>query len=141
MASYTAWVELLLLVVLFVGAMGIIGTNLNAEYDKNADLTFGLQTNSTQNALQGMQKDIVNSTNEGQSSMTDFGIFKLATLPKIIFTISAVLWDFVSGSFIKSIVGLMQIGAYSNIVITVFTLLYWIAIAFILLKLVTRMIP
>jgi len=141
MATYTSWIELLLMVVLFVGAIGIIGMNLNQTYDKNADLTFGLQTNSTQLAVQKLQTTITNSTSEGQSSMTDFGIFKLTTLPTIIFAISSLLWDFVSGNFINSIVGLMQIGAYTNMVIVVFKLIYWIAVAFVLIKLVTRMIP
>lgn len=136
--TFSAWIELIIMAILFVGSIAIIGSSMNNYYGKNYDLTYGLQTNETQNAIVSLQEDVVNSTSSGQSSMTDFGIYKLATLPHIMLVATSLLWDFVSGSFINTLVGMMSLGEYANLVIVLIKILYWLAIAFILLKLILK---
>lgn len=138
MATYTSLIEMLLLVVVFVTTIGIIGLNLNSIYSQDKDLTFGLQTNNTQKALENLQSNFQNSTNEGQSSMTDYGIFKLATLPGIVFSIMSTLFNFITGGFINTIVYMMNLGAYSAMIIVFLRSLFIIGVFFIFIKIITR---
>jgi hypothetical protein len=46
--------------------------------------------------------------------------------------------SFASGSWIKSLVGLMNLGDYTNIVTTIFQMLYFFLIIFLLIKLLLR---
>jgi len=140
-ATYGAWIEVLVMIILFVGALAIIGGQMNNLYNQNKDLTYGLQTNETQTALNNLQGNFVNSTSEGQSSMTDFGIFKLTTLPFLVLSTTSLLWNFISGNFINILVGMMGLGEFTGIVIILIKILYYLAISFILIKLILKVIP
>ena len=136
--TLSIWIELTILLIIVVAIMGIIGTNMNAQTGQSHDLTFGLQTNTTQDAIVSLQGTITNSTSEGQTSLTDYGIFKLATLPHIIYVSVSMLWNFIGGNFINTLVGMMYLGEYSTLLIIFLKLLYWLAIAFILIKLILK---
>ena len=139
-ATYGGIIEIMLFIVLFIAVITIIGVSMNATYEKNNDLTFGIVTNDTMNDLTEYQKTLDNSTKEGGMSFSSLGILQLLTLPKMINGIMSLTWSFVSGNFINAIVDAMNLGDYSFIVIVVFKLLYFIGLGLILLKILTKVV-
>lgn len=140
-STFGLWIEMLLFIILFIAIIGIIGSEMNTKYDKNYDLTMGLNLSQQEADLRQYSRDVVNDTSQGQSSMSDFGIFKLATAPKILISAVTILWSFVSGDFIFHLVDAMHLGIFGSYIIWIFRSLYVIALAFLLLKLVLRMWP
>lgn len=124
--------------MLFVVGLTIISTNMNNIYDDNHDLSYGLVSNETINDLEQYQTTLAESTNKGQSTLTSFGYFILSTLPTMILSANSLIWGFISGGFINNIVGLMNLGEFSGIIIIIFRLLYFFAIGFILMKILTK---
>jgi hypothetical protein len=139
--TFGSWIETLLIVILFVGTITIIGVNMNQLYGKDHDLSYGIVTNDTLQKMKGFQGNMVNNTQSGQSSVTDFGIIKLTTIPSIINFALTMIWEFVSGGFINRLVELMNLGSYASTVIIVFKLLYFITIGFIFVRLILRVNP
>jgi hypothetical protein len=139
-ATYGTWIELIIFVVLFVGVLGILSYTINNNYGTNIDLSYGINSNDTINNLKSLQVDFDDTAKNGQASFSSLGIFMLTTIPKMIMTVTSMVWGFVAGSWINSIVGLMNLGDYAGLIITLFKLLYFIAIGFILIKIVTRIV-
>jgi hypothetical protein len=139
-ATYGGWIEVILFIMLFVGVLAVISISMNSKYGSNHDLTMGIATNSTTNSLKDLQVTLANSTKEGQSSFSSLGIFQLTTIPRMMTAFGTLLWDFVTGSFINSIVESMNLGDYSAIVIVIFKLLYFITLILILIKIITRVV-
>lgn len=137
--TFGAWIEAIIFIVLFVAAFTIIGNNMNTTYNKNYDTSFGLGINNTLDSLKSYQGNIDNST-KGDSSFNSQGWLVLTTLPAIIKTTLTLIWSFITGGFINSIVGIMGLGEYSIYVIILFRILYFVAIGFILLKILTKVV-
>lgn len=136
--TYMIWVEMILFFILFITIMGIIGSEMNSDYGTNHDLTMGLNLSNELTSLATYKDTVRNETTQGQSSLTDFGVLKLFTTPKLLITVAGILWDFVSGQFIYHLVDAMNLGIYGTYIAVTFNILYVIAIAFIFLKLVLR---
>lgn len=136
--TFNFWIEVIIFVALFLVVVGVIGIDMNNRYDKDYDLTFGLNLTSSIDSLDTFRGDLVNSTNEGQSEITDYGVLKLRTVPSILLSSLNIIWVFVSGSFIYALVMNMQLGAYGQPLAIFFQMLYVITIGFLLLKLVLR---
>lgn len=139
-ASYGFWIEVILFIVLFVSALAIIGSNMNGLYDENYDYSFGLVTNDTKAEIESYQETLVNSTSEGQASQTAFLPLVLTTVPHMLMTVNSIIINFISGGFINTLVDLMNLGDYGNIIIVIFKLMYFIAIMFILIKIITKVV-
>jgi len=138
-ATLMIWIELMLFLILFLTVMGLIGADLNSDYGTSNDLTLGLNLSKQQSDLYSYKNDIINDTTQGQSSMTDFGILKLLTVPKILLNVATIAWSFVNGSFIFHLVNAMNLGIYGYYLAITFQVLYVIGIGFIIIKLVLRM--
>lgn len=136
--TFSAWIEVALVAVLFFGALAIVATNMNNLYGKHNDLTYGIVSNKTLTDLQDYQSSVINNTQQGQASITDFGILKLTTIPSMLNLGFNLVLSFITGGFIDNIVGAMNLGDYSLIVIIVFRTLYIIGLAFALIKLFTK---
>jgi hypothetical protein len=140
-AALTAWIEAVVIIVFFIVALGIIGSKMNEDYSgisTSHDLTYGLNSNATQNALIALEEDFSNSTTEGQMSFSTFGWFIISTVPHMLYSTVSLLITFVSGGFINSIVGMLQIGEFTNIVTIVLRLLWVLGLIFVLIKLVLK---
>ena len=137
-ATFQIFMEVIFFSVLFVIALGIIGSNMNSLYSDNKDLSFGIVTNSTIANLESTQASLDSSQKEGQSSFSSLGLFTITTLPKMIGTIFSTAKDFVTGAWIASLVNLMNLGEYTQWIILVFRILYFIILIFILIKIITR---
>jgi hypothetical protein len=137
-ATFGSWIETLLIICLVGGSLALIGAGMNSMYGQNKDITYGIVTNDTLTQINSYQTSMQNDTTQGQSSISDFGIFKLATGARLITLSLTLIWDFVSGNFINNIVNLMNLGDYSTILIVVLKAIYFITIGFILLRFVTK---
>lgn len=137
-ATFGSWIETLLIICLVGGSLALIGAGMNSMYEQNKDITYGIVTNDTLTQINSYQTSMQNDTTQGQSSISDFGIFKLATGARLITLSLTLIWDFVSGNFINNIVNLMNLGDYSTILIVVLKAIYFITIGFILLRFVTK---
>jgi hypothetical protein len=133
-----SWVEVIIFIFLFLIIIGIIGGDMNSRYGGSRDLSLGLNVSQNFNDLIGYKATMQNSTDSGQVSMTDFGILKLVTTPTILFSALGIIWNFVNGSFIDALVGQMNLGIYGIYIALTFKALYFIAVGFILIKLVLR---
>jgi len=132
------WIEIVILIGFFLGVMAIIGSDMNAKYEKNYDLTIGLNLTEQISDLAVYKSDIINDTSGGQTSMTDYGILKLLTTPKILLQAAGIIWDVVNGSFIYSIISSAGLGAYGFPLAVALQILFVVSIGFIILRLVLR---
>lgn len=137
-STFAIWIELVLFIIVMIGALTFIGLDLNDRYSQNHDLTLGLNVSNQLSSLNDFKKDAVNDSLQGQSSLSDYGIMKLLTTPKILMQTLSILWSFVDGSFITTVVNAMQLGAIGSTIAVVFRILYVITLVFIVLKLVLR---
>lgn len=140
-ATLMIWIELILFLILFLVILGIIGADLNSDYGTSNDLTLGLNLSAQQESLFSYKSQVINDTTEGQASVTDYGILKLTTAPKILWGAATVAWSFVNGSFIFHLVNALGFGVYGYWIAVIFQVLYVIGIVFILLKVVLRVQP
>jgi pheromone shutdown protein TraB len=137
-ATLSVWLEVMFFSILFVVVLGLLGNNMNSLYGDNKDLTFGIATNNTLQDLKTTQIALDKATQEGQSGFSSLGIFTLTTLPTMLMTTIKMITSFVSGGWIKSLVDLMNLGDYAGIVTTVFQVLYFFIVIFLLIKLLLR---
>ena len=139
-STFGVWLEVILFSMLFVVALGVIGSNMNAINHDTKDISYGLATESTLDDLKSVQSSMSSSLTEGTASISTLGIFTITTIPKIIMTTLNLSLRFVMGGWIKDLVGLMNLGEYTNIILTIFQILYFFVILFILVKIITRVV-
>lgn len=137
-ATYGIWLEALLISIFFVGVLVIIGNNINTINSDNKDLSFGLITNGTQTDLNNLQSSMEQDLNNGTTSISSFVGFFISTVPKMLLTINKMLLGFLTGSWINSLVDMLDLGDYAGLVITVFKSFYFFIIIFIIIKLMLR---
>lgn len=137
-ATFQFWIEIIIFMGIFLFVVSVIGLDMNSRYDKDHDLTLGLNISPSISSLENYRTDIVNSTADGQTSVTDYGILKLTTVPSILMSVTRILWSFVSGSFIFALIMKMGLGEYGIYIARMFQMLYVVAITFLLIKLVLR---
>jgi len=136
--TFQFWIEIIIFIGLFLVVVGVIGIDMNSRYGQEHDLTLGLNLTDSVDSLQSYKGDLVNSTSSGDAEITDFGVLKLRTVPRILLSTVGILWTFVSGTFIYAVIMNMQLGAFGQPLAIFFQMLYVITISFLLLKLVLR---
>lgn len=139
-ALFSVWVEILLLVVLIIGAIALLSGDLNDTYGGNYDLTGNVLSNSTEESLSNLRSSMGSDLDSGTSSQSSLGLLQLTTLPKILWGVTNILWDFVNGTTITNLVALLNLGAVGSLVATTLKLILWFSLAFVLLKVITRMV-
>lgn len=139
--TFQIWLEVILFIFLFIAVIGIIGLDMNEKYGQSHDLSLGLNLSGQLSELKGYKTDVINSTTQGQASISDFGIIKLLTVPTMLMQAIGILWNFVNGSFIYALISHMNLGVYGSYIAIVFQVLYVLAVLFILIKLVLRINP
>jgi hypothetical protein len=137
-ATYSSLIWVIVLTALFVFVIGIISVETNSKYGTTGDLTFGMANDASLTALKNYADTIKTDVETGQSSYSSLGILQLTTLPHLIGTILTLTWNFVSGGFIERIVGIMNLGDYSNMVMVAFRVIYFVLLGLILMKILTR---
>ena len=136
--TFGGWFEVVMFMILFLAIMGLIGFYMNNDYEKDYDLTLGLNLTNQLNSISTFSQQSINATSQGQASATDFGVIKLSTSVQIIKLAFDTILTMLTGSFISNLVGAMNLGAYGFWIALVFRTLYVVSLIFIFLRLVLR---
>jgi len=126
------------LVFLITFSLGLISNDMNDIYNSDKDLSFGLTDNATLTNLKNYESQIKSSTDEGQSSFSSLGIIQLTTLPKLLFGAFGLIGNFVTGGFITKVIAGLHLGEYAFMTNVVMHIIYYIIVAFILIKIIAR---
>lgn len=138
--SFMLWIEIIILIGMFLTILAIVGINLNADYSTDNDLTIGLNLSGDLKEINDFRSKSLNQTGQGIASITDFGIFKLASTPSILMSAGTLIWNFLSGKFIVQVITSLNLGGqYAPILIVGFQTIYVLAIIFLFIKLVLRL--
>jgi len=137
--SLGGWIEVSLVVTLFVLLWIALIANMNVDYNKNIDGTMGLNSlaTGTQSNMSAYQTTLQQSVAQGSASSTGLGI-SLTTTWNIISSGATLMWTFITGGFIEQIVALMHVPL---IVGTILRILFVISIGLIILRLVLKIVP
>ncbi len=123
--------EAIIISVLLVIIFGVIIAGMNDLYGKDYEVA-GLETEGIMNAAEDYQKGMEEKYRGGEISFLAQVGFTLTTLWDIIFSTMNLIWSFLSGGWIQTITtDYMRLPA---IIGFVFRMLYFIAIGFIVLK-------
>ena len=131
MASVSGWTEAILLSLAFVAVFGIVVAGLNLQYGKHHALGITDDTtealfieyqDTAQSQIQG--GDVEFDAQQGISLKESYGLTK---------DLINIVWSFLSGGFIESIVSLLNLGASGVALAKAFRILWFISLVFALL--------
>lgn len=139
-ASFAEWTEGILICLVFVVILGIAYTSLNVQYSKSHDGTFGLQSNDTIKKFNDLQQIYSTSLAEGQSNVdTQYGL-TLTTAPRMVNAIVSVVWDFVTGSWIRRSVDLLNIGESGYYIALILQIIFFTSIIWLIFYILFKVI-
>jgi len=133
--SMQSWIEAVLLIVLTVGVMVLLITDMNELYGKNYQIE-GLDTSSLQSQIEELSNSSAQQIRTGEVTFWGGLGMSLSTSWAVILSTAQLLWGFLSGNFINVII--VQYMGLPTIVAVVFRSLYFIAVMFLILKVVFR---
>jgi len=131
--SLSGWTEGILFSVLFVLLLGIVISGMNAGYSKSYDV--GLNTNSTQQAFEDYQSTLDTQIGSGEADFTSSSGLTLKSSWGIIKSGTGIIWSFLTGGWIETIVGYMRA---PPVLALIFRILYFLSIGFIVLKILFK---
>ena len=134
--SLSGWTEGILLSVLIVMILGIVITNMNGMYNK--DHQIGLGTNTTQNAYVDYQDTLQNQIGSGEAEFSADQGLTLKSSWGILKSGVNIIWNFLTGGWIETIVFYMKLPAEVAII---FRILYFLSIGFIILWILFKVKP
>lgn len=134
-AIISNFTEGILLSILLVLMLGIVISGMNYLYSKDYDL--GLGTNTSYNEFVNSQDSLSNQVSGGEATFTNDGL-TLTSSWAIIKTVVSIIWDFITGGWIETIVSYIGIPIQ---VALVFRMLYFIALIFGLIYIWFRVFP
>lgn len=131
--SMSGWTEGILFSVLFVMILGIAFAGMNASYGKS--YSIGLDTNATQEAFIQYQDTIDSQIGSGEADFTSASGLTLKSSWGIITSGTSIIWSFLTGGWIETIVGYMNLPPEVGLI---FRILYFLSIGFIILKILFK---
>ena len=137
-ASLSGWTEGAIVITLILIIIGIIVVDMNAKYNQNHDSTFGMNT-SLQNWV--AYQSTFEEGMKGEASTSAFtGISLGSTWAMIKFGLSTV-FQFLTGGFISTAIGLLNWGSVGTALALALRLLFVTSVGYILLKLILKVKP
>jgi len=133
--SISGWVEGIALIILFMGLFGAVISNMNIHYGQDYQIGLGNQINGTRSALIGYQDTASSEITGGEAEFTTSQGLTLKSSWSILKSIGSVLWDFITGGFIETIVGWMHLNMEVAIILRV---LYFISVIFAVITVLFR---
>jgi hypothetical protein len=138
--SLTALSEMILGLVLVMACLLVIVGGMNNKYGQNNNPTFGIASNETlnefagyqQNVQTGMEGEATINQQEGISLTSSWGMIKAAL---------NLIFGFINGQWIYNGINLLHLGAIGNTVALILRIFFILAIAFILFKILFKIIP
>ncbi len=134
--SLGGWIEVILFSILFVAVFAIVIGGMNNRYGK--DYQVGIGANTTESALINYQGTLESQTKEGEATFTSTEGLTLKSSWGMIKNIVTIVWDFLTGGWIETIVIYMKLPL---IVALIFRVLYFISIGLILLTILFKVKP
>lgn len=147
--SLSSWAEAMIACVLIVAMVGIIMNYYNERFSKTYDLGFNTpQMNSTMNRLLNYANDSQDQLSGGEVNFNSASGLTLLTSWGLITTFFSILWDFLMGSWINTIivgnasgVGGLGLGPAGFLLAGALQLLYILSLVWIALYLLFRVQP
>lgn len=109
MSGLSGWAETMVMFSLIVGLMTLLFAGFNADYNKNYDVginTTSIEENLKTKSNQGQEQILGGEANSNANS--DAGI--LSTSIGIITGMGSMVWTFLTGGWIETVVGYLNIG-------------------------------
>ena len=132
-ASLSGWTEGILFSILFIIVLGVVFAGMNASYGKS--YSTGLNTNATEQAFIQYQDTINNQIGSGEADFTSSSGLTLKSSWGIIKSGTSIIWSFLTGGWIETIVGYMGLPPQVGLI---FRILYYLSIGFIILKILFK---
>lgn len=134
--SLSGWVEGILFSILFVGIIVMIIGGMNLKYGK--DYQVGLGGNTTESALIDYQGTLQTQTEEGEATFTSVEGLTLKSSWGMVKGIIVIVWDFITGGWIETIVSYMLLPPLVGRIIRI---LYFISLGLITLTILFKVKP
>lgn len=137
-ASLSGWTETALFTMIFI--LGIIWASggLNMMYGKSYDFSFGIIPNDTINSFTTSADSLITQTSDSQATFTQNEGLTLASLWSMIKGIFNVVATFLTGGFIERAVYLAHGPLWLG---SILRLVFLFSLAFIIIKLLTKVRP
>ena len=138
-ASFSGWTEAIILVIVILGMLVLIGTEMNRLYGRSDDYSLGLQTNSSLESFKGLQNQFQTVTETGEVQTTgQYGI-SLPAVWGLMKSVASITWSFITGGFINNlIVNVLKLPIELAIGLRI---LFFLSIGFIIIKIFMKVIP
>lgn len=134
--SLSGWSEAILLSLLAVLMIGIIVAGFNTLYDQDHDI--GINTDTIQENFEDYQETLSREITEGEAEFTSDQGLTLKSSWGIIKSGLAIIWDFMTGGWIETIVNYMKL---PSTVALIFRILYFLSLGYVVLKILFKIKP
>lgn len=131
------WTESILLSILVVLLIVAIIGSMNVKYGQDNQL--GLGGNSTLSAYANYQSTLEDEIKGGEADFSSGSGLTLKSSWNIVKTSGSITWDFITGVWIKTIV--IDYMGLPQEVATVFQILYFLSVGFIILRILFKITP
>jgi len=131
------WTEGIAIAVLFVMVFSIVIVGMNDLYSKDHEIE-GLPTTDFYDKLKTQQDSMDEKFSEGEASFLGAVGLTVSTSWDVLFGTLTILWQFLTGSWIETIIGYMNMGEIGTPVAYVFRALFFLSIGFIILKILFK---
>jgi len=137
-ATMQGWVEGIGMMVLFVIIFGVVVAGMNLLYSEDHNIE-GLETDSYQNALQGFEASQEEKLKGGEVDFESNNPISLKTSWDIVMSTLTLVWNFITGSWIQTIlVSYLKLGTVGITIAIILRGLLFVAIGFIVLRIIFR---
>jgi len=134
--TMSSWTEGILFSLLIVLILGIVVGGFNVMYGEDNQL--GLGGNTTESAFADYQGTLESEIRGGEAEFDSTSGMTLKSSWGIIKSATGIIWDFLTGGWIETIVMYMKLPSE---VALVFRILYFLSIGFIILKILFKVKP
>ena len=132
--SMQGWIEGISVAVLFVLVFTVIVVNMNDLYSKDHSIE-GLPTGDFYDRLKNQQDSMEQKFGEGEASFLGGVALTISTSWDILFGTMTMLWSFITGGWIETIiVGYLPLGDSGIYLSYILRALFFLSVGFIMLK-------
>lgn len=140
MASLSSMSEAVIGIILVLLCLGVIIMGMNQTYNKNYDPSFGINTQDAKNNVSDYQNTVGTGLQGKASENALTGVNVLSSYSIVQSGITMVI-NILTGQFIQNIIGLLQLGEAGVYLGWAFRLLFILALAFVLIKIIFKIKP
>lgn len=137
-ASMAGWTEAILFSVLFAILLTGVLVNLNSIYGTSHSLP-GLDTDTIQDSFTSHQDTVEGQVESGEAVFTESQGLTLKSSWGIIKATGSIIWSFITGGWIETV--MTEYMKLPQEVATIFRILYFLSIGFIILHLLFKVKP